>query len=808
MMIRFSALVTAFLVVALTFSQTTSQRESVLVGATSQPNSITLSWPNYPAATGYVIYRKLKQDQSWGSSIGSTTLNSFTDVGTQSGAHYEYKVVRASSQSTGYGYISAGNQVELPDYRGRVLLVVESGLTTTLATQLDQLHQDWVADGWSTSQIAVDTWASVSSVKASIQSIYNTHPDLKAVLLFGHIPVPYSGYINPDGHSDHLGAWAADGYYADMDGVWTDNTVNAGNNVPGDGKFDQSYYPSPVELQLGRVDFFKQGSYNYYSGISATTLYSNYLTKLHEFKTKQFTPVYRGAVFDHFTDMDYPSSAAGYRVISANVGVTNMSDLNGSGPAFSTYINNQSYLWTYSCGGGGWNSCANVATTYQMATQALSWGGTFNMSFGSYFGDWNVYDNFLIAPLGSGRALTNAWAGMPYWWFHHMGMGDNIGYGVKLSMNNQTVYTPVNARWDNLDHRVHMAFMGDPTLRQIMVAMPSNLTISNVAGNCSFAWQPAAGVLGYHLYQISPTTGVITRITTNFIPGTTYNSTVPYIEGSIFMVRSVVLQTGATGTYYNLSLGSKVVAGPSTASVIRLSAKVKLAGPFRSDVGLMVDSLRVRQLLPSSQPYTALGYIHTANNRLEQVLPTVFAGPSGPNAIVDWIVVELRDPINTSLIIGSRTGLLQRDGDIVEIDGVSPLEFDLPNANYKIAVRHRNHLGVITANFFALTATTTVVDLSTTILSGTNPLAPNNTLWCGDVDFNGYIKYVGSGNDRDLILLNLGGSSHAVGTTFYSGADVNMDGMIKYTGSNNDRDLILVAVGGTTPNNTRIQQIP
>ena len=70
-----------------------------------------------------------------------------------------------------------------------------------------------------------------------------------SLFLLGHVPVPYSGNINPDGHPDHQGAWPADGYYADMDGTWTDisvnNTVATGtrnDNVPGDGKFDQSIF--------------------------------------------------------------------------------------------------------------------------------------------------------------------------------------------------------------------------------------------------------------------------------------------------------------------------------------------------------------------------------------------------------------------------------------------------------------------------------------------------------------------------------------------------------------------------------------
>ncbi len=42
----------------------------------------------------------------------------------------------------------------------------------------------------------------------------------------------------------------------------------------------------------------------------------------------------------------------------------------------------------------------------------------------------------------------------------------------------------------------------------------------------------------------------------------------------------------------------------------------------------------------------------------------------------------------------------------------------------------------------------------------------------------------------------------------YSTRDVNLNGEVKYTGSGNDRDPILINVGSTTPNNTRVQQLP
>src|SRR5438093_1179958 len=106
----------------------------------------------------------------------------------------------------------------------------------------------------------------IPTVKALIAADYNADPaNVRALFLFGHVPVPYSGNIIPDGHyPDHQGAWPADAYYGDIDGHWTDLKVSSviasdarNRNVPGDGKFDQSEIPSPVELEVGRVDLAK-----------------------------------------------------------------------------------------------------------------------------------------------------------------------------------------------------------------------------------------------------------------------------------------------------------------------------------------------------------------------------------------------------------------------------------------------------------------------------------------------------------------------------------------------------------------------
>ena len=75
--------------------------------------------------------------------------------------------------------------------------------------------------------------------------------------------------------------------------------------------------------------------------------------------------------------------------------------------------------------------------------------------------------------------------------------------------------------------------------------------------------------------------------------------------------------------------------------------------------------------------------------------------------------------------------------------------------------------------------------------------------------FDHIIKYTGSGNDRDPILVTVGSTTpNNTVSNIYSTRDVNLNAEVKYTGSGNDRDPILVNVGSTTPNNIRVQQLP
>lgn len=81
-------------------------------------------------------------------------------------------------------------------------------------------------------------------------------------------------------------------------------------------------------------------------------------------------------------------------------------------------------------------------------------------------------------------------------------------------------------------------------------------------------------------------------------------------------------------------------------------------------------------------------------------------------------------------------------------------------------------------------------------------------LWTGNAVPDAQLKYTGTSNDRDPILVAVGGTLPTNTVAGYWPTDVNMDGTVKYTGTGNDRDPVLVNVGGSVPTNVRMKQLP
>lgn len=243
---------------------------------------------------------------------------------------------------------------------------------------------------------------------------------------------------------------------------------------------------------------------------------------------------------------------------------------------------------------------------------------------------------------------------------------------------------------------------------------------------------------------------------------------------------------------------------------VRMLGRVFLEGPWAGD--LMEAALAPAGLLPDTEPYTGLGFAHISGGG-EQAHEGVFQQQGG-QAIVDWIFLELRNAQLPSQVFATRSALLRADGAIVDMDGLSSVEFkDVGTGIYHVAVRHRNHFGAMTGQpvflsysggFFDLTSASTPVYGN----EGIKEMWAYRMLWAGDVSGDGTLRYTGQDNDRDLILTAIGGAVPTNVVAGYRPEDVNMDGLVKYIGEHNDRDPILQNVGGSVPTNTRQEQLP
>jgi hypothetical protein len=553
------------LVVMLGYAQSkaqTGKSQVVRVNAVANANgTITLKWPAETWSGTFEIARRALGTVSWNTAASvAGSSSSWTDNTVKKGEAFEYLVAKASGGSnSALGYIWAGNTLPETPGLGGIIVLVDSAYLKALSTEMVALQQQLKEEGWIVSSISAGRGESPQTVRNRIIAEYNRRKGaVKTLLIIGHVPVPYSGnYLAatgqvypPDGHPDHAGAWPADGYYGDMDGVWTDasvtNTVGSqtrNHNIPGDGKFDQTKLPGTVELEVGRVDLFNMPAFSN----NDTLLVRKYLRRNMLWRTNRLTTVERALIDDNFGTLNLSSTA--------------FQNFSCMFPTDSIYENrdyistqkNSPYLWSYGCGGGSNTSCGGIGTTSSFVADSMQ--NIFTMLAGSYFGDWDQQNNILRAPLCN-SALSSAWGGIPKWYVHHMALGRNIGYGAKLSMNNVTDYW--NGGFNLSDNKVHIALLGDPTLKMRHVAPVKKLTAVSQSNYVKLSWSKALGKHdGYAVYRYDTVENTYYRVNKNhIIKDTFYNDSTNYFNGrNTYTVRPIRLETTASGTWYNLGAG-------------------------------------------------------------------------------------------------------------------------------------------------------------------------------------------------------------------------------------------------------------
>ncbi len=219
-----------------------------------------------------------------------------------------------------------------------------------------------------------------------------------------------------------------------------------------------------------------------------------------------------------------------------------------------------------------------------------------------------------------------------------------------------------------------------------------------------------------------------------------------------------------------------------------------LQGAYEASSGLMRDDLRSKGYLPITQPYNVPPFNHAGG----ETLSTAVLAVEGDKAVVDWVLLELHDA-SSDAVLGSKAVMVQRDGLLANPQtGANTLDFmGVAPGNYRIGIRHRNHLGV-TSHPVALAQTATVVDF-TGVQAGDltrQVVGDKALLWAGDADANTQIIGGGPGTDVNAVLGQIltEPDNSTQGANYrlngYFNTDLNLDGVTIFAGPGTDLNLL------------------
>ncbi len=539
------------------------------------PLAVNLKWFS-TSAEPIPVRRRLLGSTNWVVLTNRWAGFSFVDRDPQLrlGETYEYEAGRRAAV--------VPLQARPVERRGHVLLLVDETVARPLANELDQLRSDLVGDGWSVQRQNVprhddNAWArdaintkhiaDLRKVKSHIQAAYAAAPgEPHAALLIGHVTVPYSGVAYEDGHWEMNGAWPADSFYGDMDGQWSDQVMNTGNNLPspmrrnvaGDGKLDSAMFdqhiatPSGqhgVEVAIGRIDLARLPAF---APTAEVELLRRYLRKDHAYRVgtvRYGQDVCGGAFF--WT----PFSPVGRSIyLNALSTASRLQGLQGlvHGDAFQS---TRPLLWALQGGYGGADTLHNdrsaaaaqrvrVITTAYLATNRAEAPVAFFMAKGSYFGDWNGFQNdFMRALLATPQhGLVSCWTMEKVWRFETLAAGDTLGSGLVRT-----------ARGDASTRTTFL--LGDPTLRAFVTRPPVKPVGRERGNRVELTWESSPDAdAGYLVYRSTKgMDGPFERVSGSPITSTSFSDADAPRNRKLYQIRACQRLTTGTGSFTNLS---------------------------------------------------------------------------------------------------------------------------------------------------------------------------------------------------------------------------------------------------------------
>lgn len=200
-----------------------------------------------------------------------------------------------------------------------------------------------------------------------------------------------------------------------------------------------------------------------------------------------------------------------------------------------------------------------------------------------------------------------------------------------------------------------------------------------------------------------------------------------------------------------------------------VNVKMFLAGAYNSATSNMRTNLRANDSVPLTQPYNTSPWNYSGTESV-----TSFTSSD----IVDWVLVEVYNPANT--LVQRRAALLRNDGQVLDYTTQTPgVLFDNINSegDYKVVVKHRNHLAVATDTdvFLVPGNNTTPVDFST----NANVLSANQTMITTGV----YGLRAGNTNGDGQIIAGdrVAARTGSEAAFIYFARDLNLDGIVNST---------------------------
>ena len=201
-----------------------------------------------------------------------------------------------------------------------------------------------------------------------------------------------------------------------------------------------------------------------------------------------------------------------------------------------------------------------------------------------------------------------------------------------------------------------------------------------------------------------------------------------------------------------------------------------LEGPYQTGTAQMSSTLLQQGRVPLTSPYAA-------DRRTVSKIPS---------NVTDWVLLEVREKTNSPALL-TRSLFLRQDGQVITADGSEIIDMVVnPLSTNRILVKHRNHIGAMSAEGIAFTNRTIAYDFRTSSaqyfggIDVATKVDPG--IWAvraGDVDGNGSVD-----DSIDPFVY-----AAQAGSNGYLRADINLDGIV----DTNDLELIQQRDGTSSP---------